>query len=156
MLTSVAVPIARDHKMFLIDPTGTGANFFTTDNPYIALIADPVSSIWPKSIADFLTEGGRPASSASPCSTPPTISPARRRTRCASSSKSKYPGVEIVFDQGVPTETSNYTVLLNNIRAANPDAVVHLGYAPNDIAFLRNVQDSGIKFRFLFCDLPGN
>ena len=47
VLTSVAVPIARDHKMFLIDQTGTGANFFTPDNPYIALMADPVSSIWP-------------------------------------------------------------------------------------------------------------
>ena len=47
------------------------------------------------------------------------------------------------------------TVLLNNIRATNPDAVVHLGYAPNDIAFLRNVQDSGIKFKFLFCIYPG-
>ena len=32
VLTSVAVPIARDHKMFLIDQTGTGANFFTPDN----------------------------------------------------------------------------------------------------------------------------
>src|SRR6202045_254526 len=47
VLTSVAVPIARDHKMFLIDQTGSGANFFTKDNPYIVLIADPVSSIWP-------------------------------------------------------------------------------------------------------------
>src|SRR6202041_1292863 len=28
VLTSVAVPIARDHKMLLIDQTGTGANFF--------------------------------------------------------------------------------------------------------------------------------
>ena len=43
MLTSVAVPIARDHKMFLFDQTGTGATFFTPDNPYIALMADPVS-----------------------------------------------------------------------------------------------------------------
>ena len=33
VLTSVAVPIARDHKMFLIDQTGTGANFFTATIP---------------------------------------------------------------------------------------------------------------------------
>jgi branched-chain amino acid transport system substrate-binding protein len=46
-------------------------------------------------------------------------------------------------------------VLLNNIRATNPDAVVHLGYPSNDIAFLRNVQDSGIKFKFLFSIYPG-
>jgi hypothetical protein len=58
VLTSVAVPIARDHKMLLIDQTGTGANFFTPDNPYIALMADPVSSIWPKPLADFLIHDG--------------------------------------------------------------------------------------------------
>src|SRR5215471_2085150 len=55
VLTSVAVPIARDHKMLLIDQTGTGAAFFTPDNPYVVLIADPVSSIWPKPLTDFLT-----------------------------------------------------------------------------------------------------
>src|SRR5215813_8462332 len=58
VLTSVAVPIARDHKMLLIDQTGTGATFFTADNPYIALMSDPVSSIWPKPLADFLTHDG--------------------------------------------------------------------------------------------------
>ena len=63
--------------------------------------------------------------------------------------------IDIVFDQGVPTETSNYTVILNNIKASNPDFVIHLGYAPNDIAFLRNVQDSGTKFKGLFCIYPG-
>ena len=58
VLTSVAVPIARDHKMLLIDQTGTGANFFTPDNPYIVLMSDPVSSIWPKPLADFITHDG--------------------------------------------------------------------------------------------------
>src|SRR3954449_490543 len=38
VLTSVAVPIARDRKMFLFDQTGTGAAFFTKDNPYIGLM----------------------------------------------------------------------------------------------------------------------
>jgi branched-chain amino acid transport system substrate-binding protein len=63
--------------------------------------------------------------------------------------------IEIVYDQGVPTETTNYTVIINNIRAAQPDAVIHLGYAPNDIAFLRNVADVGVKFKMLFCIYPG-
>src|SRR4029077_8680851 len=55
VLTSVGGPIARDNKMFLFDQTGTGAAFFTPDNPYIALMSDPVSSIWPKPLADFIT-----------------------------------------------------------------------------------------------------
>src|SRR4051794_18561383 len=58
VLTSVAVPIARDHKMLLIDQTGTGANFFTPDNPYIVLCDISVSNIWPTYLAQFLnTEG---------------------------------------------------------------------------------------------------
>ncbi len=156
VLTSVAVPIARDHKMLLIDQTGTGATFFTPDNPYIALMADPVSSIWPKPLADFITHDG-PALGikrvamlyATNDFTGTQANSVRKFIKEANS------GVEIVFDTGVPTNTSNYTVLLNNIRAANPDAVVHLGYAGNDIAFLRNVQDNGIKFKFLFCIYPG-
>ena len=33
--------------------------------------------------------------------------------------------------------------------------MIHFGYAANDIAFLRNVQDVGIKFKMLFCIYPG-
>ena len=156
VLTSVAVPIARDHKMFLVDQTGTGATFFTPDNPYIALMADPVSSIWPKPLADFLIHDGpglgikRIAVLYATNDFTGTQANAVRKFIKESNS-----GLDIVFDEGVPTETSNYTVLLNNIRAANPDAVIHLGYPSNDIAFLRNVQDSGIKFKFLFCIYPG-
>jgi branched-chain amino acid transport system substrate-binding protein len=156
VLTSVAVPIARDHKMLLIDQTGTGAAFFTPDNPYIVLMADPVSSIWPKPLTDFLTHDGpglgikRIAMLYATNDFTGTQANSIRKFITESNS-----GLEFVFDRGVPTETSNYTVLLNNIRASNPDAVLHLGYASNDIAFLRNVQDSGIKFKFLFSIYPG-
>jgi branched-chain amino acid transport system substrate-binding protein len=156
VLTSVAVPIARDHKMLLIDQTGTGAAFFTPDNPYIVLMADPVSSIWPKPLTDFLTHDGpglgikRIAMLYATNDFTGTQANSIRKFITESNA-----GLEFAFDQGVPTETSNYTVLLNNIRATNPDAVLHLGYASNDIAFLRNVQDSGIKFKFLFSIYPG-
>ena len=63
--------------------------------------------------------------------------------------------LEFVYDQGVPTATSNYTVLINNIAAATPDAVLQLGYPNNDIAFLRNLGDSGQAFKFLFQIYPG-
>jgi branched-chain amino acid transport system substrate-binding protein len=156
VLTAPAVTIARDHKMFLFDQTGTGGSFFTKDNPYIALMSDPVSTIWPKPIADFLTKDGpalgikRVAILYSTNEFTGTQANALRKFI-----KDAKAPIEIVYDQGVPTETTNYTVILNNIRAAKPDAVIHLGYAPNDIAFLRNVQDVGIKFNMLFCIYPG-
>jgi branched-chain amino acid transport system substrate-binding protein len=156
VLTSVAVPIARDHKILLIDQTGTGANFFTSDNPYIALMADPVSSVWPKPLADFLTHDGPGLGIKRVAMLYATNDfTGTQATTIRKLIKESNSGVELVFDEGVPTETSNYTVLLNNIRASNSDAVLHLGYASNDIAFLRNVQDSGIKFKFLFSIYPG-
>jgi len=55
----------------------------------------------------------------------------------------------------VPTETSSYNVLLAKIRAAKPDVVIEFGYAPNDIAFLRNVLEGGHKFKALFTTYSG-
>ena len=156
VLTSVAVPIARDHKILLIDQTGTGAAFFSKDNPYIVLISDPVSSIWPKYIADFLTGDGvklgikRIALLYSTNDFTGTQANAVR-----SFIKAAKAPVDIVYDQGVPTNTTSYTVIINNIRATNPDAVIALGYPNNDISYLRNLQDSGVKFKWQFAIYPG-
>ena len=85
---------------------------------------------------------------------PPTISPAPRRAALKGFFE-KDGKVKVVYYQGVPTSTSNYTVLINNIAALNPDAVLELGYVGNDIAFLRNLQDSGNQFRFVFSIYAG-
>ncbi len=157
VLTSVAVPIAREHKQFLFNPTGTGAAFFTKDNPYIALLADPASTVWPKYINEFLVASAK----SNGIKRVAILYSTNDFTGTQASTVRNYlkahaaDGIEIVYDQGVPTNTSNYTVLINNIAAAAPDAVVALGYVGNDIAFLRNLQDSGQKFPFLFMLYPG-
>jgi branched-chain amino acid transport system substrate-binding protein len=156
VLTAPAVAIARDHRMFLFDQTGTGASFFSKDNPYIALMADPVSTIWPKPVADFITHDG-PALGIKKVAILYSTNEFTGTQANAFRKFVKESGapIEIVYDQGIPTETTNYTVIINNINNTNPDAVIHLGYAPNDIAFLRNLQDVGIKFKMLFCIYPG-
>ncbi len=154
-LTSVAVPIARNHKMLLINQTGLDASFFTSDNPYIVLIDEPVYRVWPKPLADFLTHDGRGLGikrvAILYATNDFTGSLANAVRKLLEESNS---GLEIVFDEGVPTDTSNYTAVLNNMRAANPDAVIELGAEKDEIVFLHNVQDSGIKFKFLFCIYP--
>jgi branched-chain amino acid transport system substrate-binding protein len=156
VLTSVAVPIARNHKMLLIDQTGTGPTFFSKDNPYIVLIDTPVSNVWPKYIPDFLTTDG--------------VKLGVKRIAMLYSTNDFTGGqaiairgffraakapVKIVYFHGVPTSTSSYTVLINNIRAANPDAVIELGYPNNDIAYLRALEDSGVEFKWQFAVYPG-
>jgi branched-chain amino acid transport system substrate-binding protein len=156
VLTSVAVPIARDHKMLLIDQTGTGAKFFSPDNPYIVLIADPVSSVWPRPLAEFVAKDGpglgikKIAVLYATNDFTGTQAAAFKETL-----QKENPNIQIVYDNGVPTDTSSYTVLINNIRASSPDAVLEFGYAPNDIAFVRGLQDAGVKFKMLFAIYPG-
>jgi len=156
VLTAPAVTIARDHKMFLFDQTGTGASFFSKDNPYIALMADPVSTVWPKPVADFLIHDGPKLGIKKVA----LLYATNEFTGTQANAFRKFikdsgVPIDIVYDQGVPTETTNYTVIINNIANTEPDAVIHFGYAPNDIAFLRNVQDVGTKFKMLFCIYPG-
>ena len=156
VLTSVAVPIAREHKQFLFDATGTGAAFFTADNPYIALMADPVSSIWPKYIVDFIVADAVKAGIKKVAILYSTNDfTGTQATAVRNFIKAANAGIEIVYDQGVPTATSNYTTILSNIANVNPDAVIALGFPGNDIAFLRNLQDSGSKFRMVFAIYPG-
>ena len=155
VLTSVGVPIARDHKMLLIDQTGTGATFFSQDNPYIVLISDPISSIWPKYVGDFLNTDGYQLGIRRVAILYATNDYTGTQANAVRKFVKDAGKLQIVYDNGVATNTSNYTVLLQNIRASNPDAVVHLGYPGNDIAFFRNVQESGIKFKWLFGIYPG-
>jgi branched-chain amino acid transport system substrate-binding protein len=156
VLTAPAVAIARDRKTFLFDQTGTGASFFSKDNPYIALMADPVSTVWPKPVADFITHDG-PALGIKKIA---ILYSTNEFTGTQANAFRKFikdsgAPIEIVYDQGVPTETTNYTVIINNISNTQPDAVIHFGYAPNDIAFLRNVADVGVKFKMLFAIYAG-
>ncbi len=156
VLTSVAVPIAREHKMMLFDLSGTGDPFFTPDNPYIALVSMPVSTVWPKSVAGFLTQEG-PALGIKRIA---LIYATNDFSGTQAQSMRKYiqgahAPVKIVYDKGVPTNTSSYTVLLNAIQATHPDAVIELGYPGNDTAFLRNLYDSGAHFKWLFAVFPG-
>jgi len=119
-------------------------------------MSDPVSSIWPKYIADFITKDGpglgikRVALLYSTNDFTGTQANAVRKFIKESGAP-----VELVYDNGVPTNTSSYTVIINNIKAATPDAVIALGYPNNDISFLRNLQDSGTKFKWLFAIYPG-
>lgn len=156
VLTSMAVPIAREHKMLLIDQTGTGGSFFKSGNSGIVLTSAPLSTVWPQHVADFLTQQGPKLGIKRVAIIYGTneFTGTQANTVREMIKASKAP-IEIVYDNGVPTNTSNYTVLINDINAHKPDAVVQLGYPDNDVAFLRNLEASGMHFKWLFATYPG-
>lgn len=150
VLTSVAVPIAQENKMVLFDPTGTGASFFTPNNPYIVLTALPTSAVWPDTLAQFLIQKG--IRKVAIIYAENDFDQSQAQTLATQLGKV---GIQPVYNNGVPTSTANYTVLIHSIAATHPDAVVEFGYPNNDIAFLQNLAASGQHFNFLFTVFPG-
>ncbi|HYW04461.1 MAG TPA: amino acid ABC transporter substrate-binding protein [Gammaproteobacteria bacterium] len=150
VLTSVAVPLAQEHHRLLFDVTGTGAQFFTKDNPYVVLTSLPTSGVWPDQLAAFLKHKSieRVAilydSNDFDQSQAGTV---KRRLAQA--------GDKPVYYHAVPSNTSNYTVLLHRIAAEHPDALIEFGYPNNDIAFLQALSSNGLHFRMVFTVFPG-
>lgn len=150
VLTSVAVPIAQEHHLLLIDPTGTSSKFFGGNDGDIVLTGLPNSGTWPDVIAEFLHHWKMRRIA--------IIYGANDFTESQEESLVKRLrdfGIRPVFDHSVPTSTSSYTVLLHRIKHSRASAVIEFGYNDNDIAFLQDVDSSGLKFKMVFAINPG-
>lgn len=150
VLTSVAVPLAAEHHMLLIDPTGSGANFFTQKTDYLADVSIPASTVWPIPLAKFLQQQN--IKRVAIIYGANDFDASQAETMKAELVKG---GVTPVYYHSVPTTESNYSVLLHTVKASNPQAVLEFGYAPNDIAFLRALSQSGLHFDMTFTVFPG-
>jgi len=150
VLTAPAVTVAQEHKVVLFDPTGTGASFFTASNPYIVLTSLPSSGWWPTSLANFLLDRKIDKIAVVYGENDFDSSQAETLQKMLAGG-----GVKPVYYQGVPTSTSNYAVILRNIAAQKPDAVIEFGYNTNDIAFLQGIRSGGYKFNMVFTVFPG-
>lgn len=150
VLTSVAIPLAQEHHMLLIDPTGSGANFFTNKTDYLADVSIPASTVWPIPLGKFLLAQKIQRVAVLYDSNDFDASQAETLKSVLAQG-----GVTPVYFNGVPTTESNYAVLLHSVAATRPDAVFEFGYAPNDIAFLRDLSSSGLHFNMTFTVFPG-
>jgi branched-chain amino acid transport system substrate-binding protein len=150
VLTSVAVPLAAEHHMLLIDPTGSGANFFTQKTDNLVDVSIPSSTVWPIPLANFLLQ--QKIKRVAIIYDANDFDASQAETMKAELIKG---GVTPVFYHSVPTVESNYNVLLHTAKAANPQALLEFGYAPNDIAFLRALSQSGLHFDMTFTIFPG-
>jgi len=150
VLTSVAVPLAKEHRRLLFDVTGTGAKFFTPDNPYVVLTSLPTSGRWPYTLADFIIKH-----KINKIAIIYSSNDFDQSQAITLHNKLRKAGINIVYYNAVPSSTSNYAVLLHSIKAKNPNAVIEFGYPNNDIAFLQNLGSSGLKFNMVFTVFPG-
>ena len=150
VLTLPAVTIAQEHHMLLFDQTATGSPLFAPGNKYIVLCDLPLSAIWPAPLAHFILSKhiskvailyGANDFDATPAATVRSVL--------------AQGGVTPIYYQSVPTATTSYGTLLNDIAATHPQAVVELGYAANDIPFLQAVQQGSYHFGMVATAFPG-
>ncbi len=150
VLTAAAVTVAKEHKMVLFDPTGTGSSFFTPPSPYIVLTSLPTSAVWPDSFAKYLIALGKKRVAIVYATN--DFDGAQDATLVAALEAHH---ITPVYNNGVDTATSNYTVIIHNMAQTHPDAAVEFGYPNNDITFFQNLSASGVHFPFLFTIFPG-
>jgi branched-chain amino acid transport system substrate-binding protein len=150
VLTSVAVPLAAEHHMLLIDPTGSSTTFFTKETDYLADVSIPNSGIWPIPLGKFLLH--EKIKRVAILYDANDFDASQANTLKSVLDKG---GTTPVYFDSVPTSESNYFVLLHTIAAQNPDVVIELGYLDNDIAFLRALSSSGLHFKMTFTIFPG-
>ncbi len=151
VLTAPAVTIAKNQRHILFDVTGTGTTFFDSGpNPYLVLTGLPVSSIWPLPVVKLLKHLGAKNIAILYCQN--DFDQAQANTISAAL---KQDGITPVYFQGVPTTQSDYSTLVQSIKATNPDAVLELGFPNNDIAFLNELASTGTHFKFLLTAFPG-
>lgn len=151
VLTAPAVTIAKDQKHLLFDITGSGTSFFSSGpNPYVALTSLPVSAVWPKPVVGLLSSLKIKRVAILYCQ-----NDFDQAQATAIQGFLKAAGITPVYFQGVPTTQSDYSTLVQSIKATNPDAVLELGYPNNDIAFLNELKATGTHFKFVLTPFLG-
>ncbi|OBS09335.1 ABC transporter substrate-binding protein [Acidihalobacter prosperus] len=150
VLTSVAAPLAEEHHVLLLDPTGTSAKFFTGSYPNLVLTGLPGSAIWPEVLGRFLIAKGVKRVAVVYGANDFTGSQRDTLVHVLEAG-----GVKLVYDHSVPTNTSSYAMILHQAKAQGAQAMVELGYDNNDIAFLQDLASSGLHFQLAFAINPG-
>ncbi|MCY0887946.1 MAG: ABC transporter substrate-binding protein [Alicyclobacillaceae bacterium] len=150
VLTSVAIPVAKEHKMLLFDQSGTGVSFFSNNNPYIVLTSLRSSALWPDSLAKYVIQ--RNLTKVAIVYDSNDFDQSQEATL---KSKMKSAGLTPIYDHAVSTSTSNYSVILHDIQEKHPDMVIEFGYPNNDLAFLQDLRAGSYNFSKVFTIFPG-
>ncbi|HUY86432.1 MAG TPA: ABC transporter substrate-binding protein, partial [Acidimicrobiales bacterium] len=155
VLTSVGVPVAQENSALLFDPTATTPSFFTESifgngNPDLVLTSLPSSAIWPNPLAAFLVSKG--VKKVAIVQSANDFDAAQATTV---ENQLSAAGIVPVFNDTVQTSTTDYSSIVSQIEAANPDAVLQFGYGTNDVPFLAALNAASYHPKLTFTIFPG-
>jgi branched-chain amino acid transport system substrate-binding protein len=149
VLTAPAIPLAQRAGVLLFDQSGSGAEFFAAQDPYVVLCDLPTSAVWPLPLARLLLRG-RPRVAI--VFGDNYFDAAQDQTVAAALTRA---GDAPVLNFSVPTTNQRYGHFLSAATAAGAQAVIEFGYQNNDIAFLRALGRARRRFAIVFSAFPG-
>ncbi|MBI4964157.1 MAG: ABC transporter substrate-binding protein [Desulfomonile tiedjei] len=59
-------------------------------------------------------------------------------------------GMQVVLDEAYSVKSQDLSPLIVRLKAANPDAILHTGYFPDVVLFLRQAKELGLKTKAIF------
>ncbi len=149
-LTEAVAEVSEKHRMPMIAPLASATSIFKKGRKYVFMVQSPAET-WFEGLLDIAVKRG--------LKTVAVIFEDTIFTRAAASGAvetAKRKGLTVVLNQAYPKGTADFTALLTNVRAANPDVLVGGTYFEDAVAITRQLKTLDINPRVFAVTVGGD
>lgn len=144
-----ASTVAEKNGMLYVQPSGGASEIFERGYTRLFFAQPGTSATIPNQMVEWvksLPEDERPKTAAYLTITDPNTQPAVEEFKAEFEAL----GIETVFDDVYPPDTTNFDVPADAIKRANPDMVIQGEIGPDGVDFVRSLQKVGFSPSILF------
>jgi branched-chain amino acid transport system substrate-binding protein len=138
-LTLAASRVAERHKFPMVATGASSIDIWSRDNKYIFQVDAPADTYVNLLITSARNAGLKTIALAYEDSDFPRQVADGVRVQAAKQ------GMEIVFDEKYPKNSTDFTTIVEGMRARNPDVVIGGTYLDDSIAFVKQAKKSGLS-----------
>ena len=149
LLNLPASAVAERNRMVYVEPAGGAPEIFERGFQYLFFAQPALAPDQANILVDYiesLSEGDRPRSAAYPIQDDPFTLPVVESVR----SQLEDLGVETVYSNVYPPDTTNFETIGNAIAQANPDMVVQGAVFEDGVGLIRSLQRADFSPEILF------
>ena len=143
-LTEAAADVSERHRMLMIAPTAGSTAIWEKGRRYLIMMLSPVES-QPEGLLDLAARNGLKKVAAlkldglvANAATKGTVDLAKRK------------GLDLVFLESYPADTSDFSAILARIKATQPDVLIAASVRlPDLVAITRQMRDADLNVRMM-------
>jgi len=149
LLNLPASAVAEKNKMLYIEPAGGAPEIFERGFKYIFFSQQATADKQGKAFADWISslpEDQRPKTAAYPTIDDPFVKPNVDGIRKILETA----GVKTVYSTTYQVDLNNFDTIVNKVRAADPDLVVHGAFFDDGVGFIRSMLKADFTPKWLY------